>query len=435
MGNRQQATGNRQFKPFLKLTVLRQVFAILILMPGFSYATSLTIPAKWQSINANFFSSAIEACNDLPDYSQTRLSYSIDSIFISRVFSVSSANCGFNYSYFPSNCSGICSGTHNDAWGVAMGCPPGFAPDPPDNTTCTCIVSPTNKYCGRIPQYTLTLTSDRISNTIEPGQSYELTATVTDQDNNPPSEQVMVSVKVEVEENSGGHDHDVARPKGEVSPANGSSKFQIKFTSTQVSGIHTITATCDQCVNKTAVAKVKVMVDGLWPIPGSVYYSLTEDGSTDVIGATAKHAGNHYLTTGAALNLWQIATNFFDFQIRAGVVSPTLLHLNDASLKWGGKFDISGEWTGNHYEHDKGTVVDVRANWNGAGAISIDQFEDFKKIIKGKKAGFLFECTQDKKATPKNKRHNRTEPDCVSKRDNSQDDNRHFHLRLNGATQ
>jgi hypothetical protein len=61
---------------------------------------------------------------------------------------------------------------------------------------------------------------------------------------------------------------------------------------------------------------------------------------------------------------------------RKYTVTPPVLHVNDASLEWGGKFDLSGGWTGPHVEHRHGTVVDVRAN-NQSTAIPVENFDEF----------------------------------------------------------
>lgn len=118
------------------------------------------------------------------------------------------------------------------------------------------------------------------------------------------------------------------------------------------------------------------MVDGLNPILGSVYYALTEDGSSKVIGSTSEHSSNHYVSSDGQLQLWKLAMEFYNDQVRNGVTNPIVLHLNDASLKWGGKFDIHGTWEGQHDEHRRGTVVDVRAN-STSGAIPPSLFEKY----------------------------------------------------------
>jgi len=168
-------------------------------------------------------------------------------------------------------------------------------------------------------------------------------------------------------------------------------------------------------VNKSVTATVTVKVDNLWPILGSVYYALTEDGSTKVIGSTNEHSSNHYLTSAASLKLWRVASDFYEFQLRNGVKPPTLLHLNDASLKWGGKFDVAGKWTGYHYEHDRGNVIDVRANTT-AGYIPEASFVDFEKMATKRKANAELHCSPARDPSIDN---------CVG------DENRHYHLILN----
>jgi hypothetical protein len=152
------------------------------------------------------------------------------------------------------------------------------------------------------------------------------------------------------------------------------------FNAPEAAGTHTITAACDGCSN-TATAKVDVKVDGLQQIPDSTFYGLTEaDGS--VIGAKSGwHTKNHYLTSTAASVLWGIAASYeieqqfklFDPVTKKYTKPPPVLHLNDASLPWGGVYDICVRpgacpdlgvvaWKKPHKEHRRGTVIDVRAN-------------------------------------------------------------------------
>ena len=96
-----------------------------------------------------------------------------------------------------------------------------------------------------------------------------------------------------------------------------------------------------------------------------------------------------------------------------------LLRLNDASLIWGGKFDISGKWTGDHKEHRRGDVIDIRANQLDT-AIPESRFEKFKKIAaKNGGASADLHC---------NLPYSRTCPGCIL--DNRP--NRHFHVYLLG---
>jgi len=304
--------------------------------------------------------------------------------------------------------------------------------------------------------YTLTLTPDNA--TIEPGQTYTFTATVTNQDGSAlsQSQSVPVSVKVEVDSKSGGHDHGETviekvtykRPKGTVAlSTSNSNSFDITFKATDISGIHTITATCEQCVEKTKSAVVTVKVEGLEPIPDSQFYQLYERvGNTyKSVGETDEHHSNHYLTLAASEKLWRIASTYrFEPRFMKAGVLPLPLHVNDASLKDGGKFDIFGTWTGSHKEHTRGVSVDIRAN-TALGAISRGNFDTFDELLFGvlgdadKNGGvdtFLRECTKDKPNKPDKPQpqHKRTWANgCISQLDGSQDIGRHYHLRLMGV--
>ena len=184
-----------------------------------------------------------------------------------------------------------------------------------------------------------------------------------------PKAGVAIQFATDVTANSGGHDHhDASRPKGALAPTTGvtdaNGEVRFRFSATQISGVHNITATCNDCVNKTADEKVTVKVpdlvnifqlpfrDSQWAYPG--------------IGQTGEHSDNHYVTVSAATRMLDISRKFQK-------IWPTApkLTLNDASLVWGGKFDIKGTWERNpkaHAEHRIGDNMDIRAN-SAPGAI------------------------------------------------------------------
>jgi len=303
--------------------------------------------------------------------------------------------------------------TRNSPWGFTdaisnkLGCKPEHSQLV--GTVCSCIdpyvPDPAKTSCVK-EQYKLSLTPDTA--TIEPGKTYTFTATVTNQDGITPIEDVPVSVKVEVDPTSGGHDHGGSdRPKGSVSPASGNTALSITFTSTEISGTHTITATCDLCNNGPQTATIYVKVKELT--------TLTESSDYELIGGeTGKaHTDNHYLTATAKENLLAIVEKY-----NKKYPDGPLLHLNDASLIWGGKFDISGHWTGDHKEHRRGEAIDIRANQLDT-AIPETRFKDLQSYAAKNGASANLHC---------NPPYSRTCPGCIL--DNRP--NRHFHVYLLG---
>lgn len=322
--------------------------------------------------------------------------------------------------------------------------------------------------CSRPDQESYTLTLIPYTVTIEPNQTATFTATVTKSTANGTPANVTVSMDVKVDVTSGGHDHGETviekvtykRPKGTVTPTtSNSNNFDITFKATEFSGTHTVTATCEQCKEQTKSAVVTVKVPGLEEIPDSTFYALTEptpitpSNSTGVkpVGATDKHANNHYLKPEAANYLlalaiyYQALPQFKKLDWRTGVPTTAALKqfaVNDASLKDGGKFDINGSWAGSHAEHKRGGSVDIRANRWGWSAIPPAAFKDFSSLLdmvvpKGNaKEKFLLECTKDKKdadGKPIPPIHNRlADNHCISLFDYSEDTNRHYHVRLLG---
>ncbi|MDP2762398.1 MAG: hypothetical protein Q8O64_18690 [Sideroxyarcus sp.] len=228
------------------------------------------------------------------------------------------------------------------------------------------------------------------STTTEPSSLLPFNAVVKDQNGVAQSGR-KVTISVDVQEGTGGHLHTENRPKGTftcssalgTSPAictlttDSSGQAPFEFVATPISGTHTITATCDKC-DDTASKSVDVKVAGLEPISPSALYALYEsDGS--VIGAVkSRHESNHYLTPTAANMLLVIAINCYH-QYPNGPV----LHVNDASLMWGGvlDFDAEAEWNTPHKEHRRGTVVDIRAN-SKTGAIPSGNFDAFIQLAK-----------------------------------------------------
>jgi len=286
------------------------------------------------------------------------------------------------------------------------------------------FINPNNGQCEE-HNYTLTLTSDKPN--IEPSgttagdgnSSATLTITVIDQSTKQgPTKPVQVKL-VAHKPTDGGHDHDdPSRPRGGLNGMecttddpcvtlsfNGGVATQtVNFKAPIVSGKHSFSATCDKCGNSPQTANLEVKVEGLKPIPASTFYALTEP-TGDVIGARSGwHTANHYLMPDAAAILWRIAVSYNveqAFKLRDPItkkllrdaqnkpVSAPVLHLNDASLPWGGVYDICARptaciqgvvrWDPDHYEHRRGSVVDVRAN-SDTTAIPVANFVKLERL-------------------------------------------------------
>jgi len=208
-----------------------------------------------------------------------------------------------------------------------------------------------------------------------------------------PKPGVQVRFSVDVVANTGGHDarHSAMRPKGKLLDCRDNTtevetticitqldgRATVTFKAPIVSGTHTIIATCvSPACTSQASGHINVKVGGLKTIPTSPFYRQ--------IGQTDFHLENNYLIPDAATILWRMAAAYhFEAQFKRNGASPPLLPLNDASLTWGGKFDIHGQWTtqGGHSEHRRGTVIDIRAN-SAAGAISTQNFKKFISLAK-----------------------------------------------------
>jgi len=229
--------------------------------------------------------------------------------------------------------------------------------------------------------------------TTEPSTLLPFNAVVKDQ-NGVVQAGKQVIITANAQDSTGGHIHTENRPKGIFtcgsmgSPwtctltTDNSGQAPFEFVATPISGTHTITATCAGCSN-TETKSVDVKLNGLIPIPGSSRYALSD--SKGVIGAvTNKHTANHYLTSTAITGLKGLAN------IYAAVNPGAKLYLNDASLVWGGLFDVgSTPWLSPHSLHDKGRSLDIRAansGPNNEGAVPATLFLRF--IEDAKKKGF-----------------------------------------------
>ena len=130
-----------------------------------------------------------------------------------------------------------------------------------------------------------------------------------------------------------------------------------------------------------------------------------------LIGETTSHFDNHFLTSGAKEKLLELA---YLYKMIWFPFNP-LLHVNDASLERGGLLDISETWLPPHYEHRRGTVVDIRANLAPGGIPGVD-LEEFMQLAKVNNIFAKLETKYDSSG-------------------NELTVHRHFHLRLEGKAE
>lgn len=232
--------------------------------------------------------------------------------------------------------------------------------------TCYCL----NNDCNVRPTLSLLSVSslDPLPKGISGKDSSDFVAKIND--GTRPKAGVAIQFTVVVTAGSGGHDHhDPSRPHGTLSALQGTSdangEVKITFTAPQVAGIHTIKATCSTCSNSSVSQEIKVKVPDLVPISpnspinadGTYAYALT---SVDTIhaGEGRYHKNQYYLTEQAQQNLLGLITSF-------AAAGWGTVALNDASLYWGGRYDIKGNWGEPHRGHRDGREIDIsfkRAN-------------------------------------------------------------------------
>lgn len=142
-----------------------------------------------------------------------------------------------------------------------------------------------------------------------------------------------------------------------IADANGD--IQIRFKAPDVAGTHMITANCGVCANLTASANIQVKVPNLVPISpvsprkqdGSYVYALTSVDHTHA-GNGRYHRNQYYLSQRSLQNLLTLIEAFSDEGW--GTVA-----LNDASLPWGGRYDIRADWKAPHSGHREGREIDI----------------------------------------------------------------------------
>lgn len=202
---------------------------------------------------------------------------------------------------------------------------------------------------------------------------------------------VGVKLKLDVVEQSGGHDHpnDNSRPKGELlsntgqtnaertilTGSTGANGLQFSFKAPAPAGDHTVTASCtDRTCTQEGLKTLFVGLKGLISLSISENYVLLQN-------RDKKHPDNHFMTPTAASKIAKLAEAY-----HKKFPKDPMLRLNDASLERGGIFDFdfpgrSIFWRPPHDKHRRGLNIDVRANPKvNADAIPQNNFPEFEKL-------------------------------------------------------
>jgi len=202
--------------------------------------------------------------------------------------------------------------------------------------------------------------SSEILTSVEPDKSVELIAKVFDSQMVERPD-VNIEISVDTVSFSGGHrHHDDDRPQGILIGSENSGTtitgitddigLQFTYNSPSPSGEHKLKV---KCLNKECVLKgpstLWVGIKDLVSIPPSASYGF--------VGDTVSHPDNHYLSSEMIIKVTSLAGVYNSI-----FPSDPILQFNDASLERGGLFDINQNWSPSHYEHRKGTVIDIRAN-------------------------------------------------------------------------
>lgn len=176
-----------------------------------------------------------------------------------------------------------------------------------------------------------------------------LTATVTQ--GGAPAPGKAVTFKLIPKAAPDGHQHGNLATKPAGSVANGSTDatgvYKVAYFPSEFAGIYTVEASCDGC-GEPARMDVTVRVPGLVELTAST----RRPPAYTLIGQTATHPRSHYFSV-AGLHA------FFSLVGTMRSMDWTNPGVNDASLVWGGRFDITGRWSGSHAGHRDGDELDI----------------------------------------------------------------------------
>jgi hypothetical protein len=139
------------------------------------------------------------------------------------------------------------------------------------------------------------------------------------------------------------------KPKGSIpnGVTDAAGELRVRYAPSRFAGVYLIEATCGGCSN-VAQKHVLVLVDGLEPLSAD----SVSPRRYELVGSIAPHHGNHYFTADALKALHDLVAVM---QSEGwGVVG-----VNDASLIWGGGFDLNAAWSNSHAEHRQGEEVDL----------------------------------------------------------------------------
>lgn len=179
-----------------------------------------------------------------------------------------------------------------------------------------------------------------------------------------------------------GHDHSNAAPPIEFPnndrcksgiPLNTAAvwKFKTPQHAAQLNLTWTWSGACSGSQTKTAQSGI----EGLALLSAGSGYAL--------IGATAKHGTNHYATSAALSAIPLIASEY-----HAAFPKDQDLLVNDISLRYGGLFDIGGDWAAPHITHRFGSQVDLQKS-----TIPADHQAKFEELAAKHGARILIEGT------------------------------------------
>ncbi len=100
-------------------------------------------------------------------------------------------------------------------------------------------------------------------------------------------------------------------------------------------------------------------------------YWVEENPNWQHVGARPEHENsnsyNHWMVSSAALGIYNTAIEFLNRYPAQGQIA-----VNDMALPFAGLLDISAHWSPSHWNHGRGTAVDVRGN---GGPLSIPNSE------------------------------------------------------------
>ncbi|MBI3585325.1 MAG: hypothetical protein HY096_15415 [Nitrospinae bacterium] len=130
----------------------------------------------------------------------------------------------------------------------------------------------------------------------------------------------------------------------------------VTYTASEIAGREKINGVVSGYDSIMDSKEVTVKVSMLGALAVGDYWRLTGSEGTTTVGKCSgkqiTHSGNHHMTLATGYRIARMAQDYYE-------VTNTIIGINDASIIWGGLFDVCGDWEKPHKYHREGRSVDI----------------------------------------------------------------------------